>query len=244
MQSEPSRETRTARLRSKKLLSGASQTWHLEFTAEVPFSFIPGQFLSVLAERQYPAGHARAGETRIDTRAYSLASAPAGTSFELCLNRLDTADGRGFFSNLLCGLEPGAAIRFHGPHGNFTLREGTGPVLILAEETGIAPIRSMLRANREVSATLIQASIASNAPLYGEEFASEEFAAASSMRYWPVQDDAEHFASLAAAKEALTAAPVIREAYIVGLSPFVNAHRAQLKELGWDRKQIVFERYD
>jgi ferredoxin-NADP reductase len=33
-------------------------------------------------------------------------------------------------------------------------------------------------------------------------------------------------------------------AYVCGLNEMVSANRAQLKELGWDRKQIVFERYD
>jgi ferredoxin-NADP reductase len=239
MQSEPNREILTARLRSKRILSVSSQTWHLEFAADSPFAFIPGQFLSILAQRSYPAGHARAGESRIDTRAYSLASAPAGPSFDLCVNRLDTTDGLGYFSNLLCDLVPGAPIHFHGPHGNFTLRESNGPVLIVTEETGIAPVRSMLQAHKDLSATLIQASTASSAPLYGDEFAT--FAA---LHYQPIHDDPAHFASLAAVKRTLAANPALREAYIVGLSPFVNAHRAHLKELGWDRRQIVFERYD
>jgi ferredoxin-NADP reductase len=239
MQNEPQRETFTAHLRSKKLLCATSQTWHLEFSVEVPFSFIPGQFLSILAERIYPAGHARAGESRIDTRAYSLASAPSTQNIALCINRLDTVDGRGYFSNLLCDLEPGAAINFHGPHGNFILRERSGPILLLAEETGIAPIRSILYANKDLGATLVQVSTASSVPLYGDEFAA--FAA---LKHQAVYDDLTYSASLTTVRGALAADPAIREAYIVGLSPFVNAHRAHLKELGWDRKQIVFERYD
>ena len=35
------------------------------------------------------------------------------------------------------------------------------------------------------------------------------------------------------------------QAYICGLNDMVDANRTLLKEeLGWDRKQIVFERYD
>ncbi len=35
------------------------------------------------------------------------------------------------------------------------------------------------------------------------------------------------------------------QAYICGLHQMVDANRSLLKEeLGWDRKQIVFERYD
>ena len=223
-----------ATLLSRHLLSAESHSWHLEFSTEMAFEFLPGQFISVVAERVLPAGHPRAGETKVDTRAYSLASAPRGKIFELCLNQVDG----GFFSEYLCGLIEGDVIRFHGPHGNFTLREHASPVLILAEETGIAPVRSMLQGAPQLSAHLIQATYA-GAPLYGEELT-----AFAGLRYEPVQEDDAHAASLAAARTALDAQPEIREAYVVGLSGFVNAHRAQLKERGWDRKQIVFERYD
>jgi ferredoxin-NADP reductase len=33
-------------------------------------------------------------------------------------------------------------------------------------------------------------------------------------------------------------------AYICGLNEMVSANRDSLKSLGWDRKQIIFERYD
>ena len=33
-------------------------------------------------------------------------------------------------------------------------------------------------------------------------------------------------------------------AYICGLNEMVSANRDSLKGLGWDRKQIIFERYD
>jgi ferredoxin-NADP reductase len=239
MQNAPHRETFIAHLRSRKLLSESSQTWHLEFATDAALSFIPGQFISILSERTYPAGHARAGQSRIDTRAYSIASAPAEEGFALCLNRLDTADGRGHFSNLLCNLSVGDPINFHGPHGTFGLNATSGPILLLAEETGIAPIRSILHSNQDLAATLIQASITSETPLYVEELRGM-----SPLKYIPIHDDLAYSQSLTAAKAALIAAPEIHEAYIVGLSPFVNAHRIHLKELGWDRKQIIFERYD
>ena len=34
------------------------------------------------------------------------------------------------------------------------------------------------------------------------------------------------------------------DAYICGLNMMVSANRKQLAEFGWDKKQIVFERYD
>ena len=33
-------------------------------------------------------------------------------------------------------------------------------------------------------------------------------------------------------------------AYVCGLSPMINAVRERLRELGWNRKQIITERYD
>jgi ferredoxin-NADP reductase len=33
-------------------------------------------------------------------------------------------------------------------------------------------------------------------------------------------------------------------AYICGLNEMVSANRDTLKSLGWERKQIIFERYD
>jgi ferredoxin-NADP reductase len=233
---------RTATLQSKHLLDEASQTWHLTLRAGAAFSFIPGQFLSVLADRTYPATHARAGEIRTDTRAYSLANAPHGDLIELCLNRLDTGTSdtpRGFFSNFLCDLQIGEQIRFHGPHGNFTYESTYAPILILAEETGIAPVRSILQHHKTLSAHLIQATTTSKNPLYSDDFRSH-----ATLNYHPVDDEPTHSTSLIAVKQVLANEPAIRQAYIVGLSPFVNAHRTHLKELNWDRKQIIFERYD
>jgi NAD(P)H-flavin reductase len=34
------------------------------------------------------------------------------------------------------------------------------------------------------------------------------------------------------------------ETYICGLNLMVSANRKQLADLGWDKKQIIFERYD
>jgi ferredoxin-NADP reductase len=229
MMNPADREILSATLLENRLLCSASQTHHLKFRADAGFAFHPGQFISVLAERL----HAPTGQMRLDTRAYSLASAPAGQHFALCVNRV------GYFSNLLCDLAPDAAIRFHGPHGHFTLGESTAPLLLLAEETGIAPLRSLLHAAPGTAAHLLHASLASDPALY-----ASEFTALPALRYTPLRDDSAHTASLQAVQRLLAGDSRPREARIVGLSSFVNAHRAQLKALGWDRKQIIFERYD
>jgi ferredoxin-NADP reductase len=127
-------ELYTARLERKLCLSESAQCFHLEFVIEgqKDFSFAPGQFISVVAEDQ---------RGRLETRAYSIASAPGGNRFDLCLNRVEG----GYFSNLLPDLAVGATIQVEGPLGFFTLREPVTDSILVATGTGIAPIRGFLQ---------------------------------------------------------------------------------------------------
>jgi ferredoxin-NADP reductase len=238
------RPTQTARLNRSVFLSGATK--HLEFAVEGvnEFKFIPGQFVSI--KQRKPDG-------KEHTRAYSLASAPrSNNTFDLCLNRVDD----GFLSNWLCDLEEGATVEFHGPHGMFTLREPHRDSVFIATGTGIAPIRGMIhwlfeRPERHeghefwlVFGTRFEENL-----YYRDEF--ERIAREhSNFHYVPtlsrcgelwtgcqgyVQD---HVREIVGARKDM-------QAYICGLHLMVNANRKLLKEeLGWDRKQIVFERYD
>ncbi len=66
-----------------------------------------------------------------------------------------------------------------------------------------------------------------------------------------VQELVEKIATEHAARSHAAATPTVAEgggfnihAYICGLNEMVSANRDALKRLGWQRKQIVFERYD
>src|SRR5581483_11492206 len=106
------RELHTARLTQKICISESAQCFHLEFVVEGrdQFAFTPGQFVSLVREDP---------RSKLQTRAYSIASAPRANAFDLCVNRVEG----GFFSNLLADMEPGETVSFHGPHGLFTLRQ-------------------------------------------------------------------------------------------------------------------------
>jgi ferredoxin-NADP reductase len=97
------------------------------------FHFVPGQFISVVIPT----------DERRRTRSYSLALCPEdGQPLEICLNLIDEGVG----SHYLFGLDAGASLSFTGPFGLFTLeRPPRHETIFVAEGTGIAPIRAMIR---------------------------------------------------------------------------------------------------
>jgi ferredoxin-NADP reductase len=124
------RETYTARLDKKECISESSQCFHLEFVLDQmeSFPFESGQFISAVAPD--PTG-------KLQTRAYSIASAARENRFDLCVNRVEG----GFFSNFLADLPVGGAVQVHGPHGHFVLKQPVTDCILIATGTGIAPMR-------------------------------------------------------------------------------------------------------
>src|SRR5438552_958585 len=92
------------------------------------FAFAPGQWVNF----RFPEGV---------SRAYTIASAPERPeALQLCVR---VGDGKG--GTALKGLEAGAAVSIDGPYGDFLLPENDSrPVVFLAGDTGIAPIRSIV----------------------------------------------------------------------------------------------------
>jgi ferredoxin-NADP reductase len=257
------RQLYTACVDRKLLLSEPAQCFHLDFS--VPelesFYFIPGQFVSTMAPD---------ASGKQQTRAYSIASAPQGNKFSLCVNRVEG----GFFSNLLCDLEPGDEVQFHGPHGLFTLRQPLTDSVFIATGTGIAPMLAFVQhlfpdsgedrsEGREmwlVYGTRYETEIYYQK--YFEKIAAERpnFHYLSTLSRgkegWEglrgyVQD---HVARILDHRDSLNhsgAVPTAAEgagfdihAYICGLNDMVSGNRDRLTQRGWQRKQIIFERYD
>lgn len=244
----------TARLLEKMLLSERTQCYHLRFS--VPelehFRFDPGQFLSILATD---------ANGKHNTRAYSIASAPRQNYFDLCLNRVEN----GFFSNLLCDLGPEAEVRFHGPHGLFVLRPPLTDTILIATGTGVAPMRGFIEhlfpgENEDRSEGrhfwLIYGT-RHETEIYYQHYFEKTAAEHPNFHYLPtLSRPHESWEGLrgyvqAHVREIIEHHPRIAEnggeklhAYICGLNEMVAANRTQLTELGWDKKNIHFERYD
>jgi ferredoxin-NADP reductase len=131
------RETYTARLERKDCISETAQCYHFVFVLDEmqSFPFTAGQFVSAVAED---------AKGKMQTRAYSIASAASGNRFDLCVNRVE----EGFFSNHLADLPDlpiGATIQVHGPHGHFILKEPITDSILVATGTGVAPMRGFLQ---------------------------------------------------------------------------------------------------
>jgi ferredoxin-NADP reductase len=235
-------QTLTARLTQSTSLSDFTK--HLVFEVEgMPrFGFVPGQWLSLT--------HTKPDGEEI-TRAYSIASPPDGNRFAFCLNRVQD----GFVSNYLCDLEVGAEISGQGPFGNFILRPPLRDTILIATGTGIAPYRSMLHwlfadpsRHQNKQFWLLFGSRHEKDIYYHDEFLRLADAH-KNFDYLPTLSQAgpdwkglrgyvqEHVPRIVDGRTDV-------HAYICGLDKMVSANRELLKNLGWDRKAILYEKYD
>ena len=110
----------------------AASVRKIDLDLDHSLSFNPGQYVLV----QLPTG---------GTRPYSLASDPAdGRRIELQVKR--SPGGAATDGWIFRDLAPGASVGLSGPYGRFSFRPGRAePVLLLANSTGLAPMKSMLR---------------------------------------------------------------------------------------------------
>lgn len=222
----------------------APEVHHFEF--EVPevetFSFSPGQFVSIVEEI----------EGKEITRAYSIASPHDGNRFALCLNRVQD----GMISPHLFSLQPGDTVHIQEPLGYFTLRHPGHRIVFVATGTGIAPFRSMLLhhlPSTQPEVTLLFGARYPQGLLYQDEFLAltQQY---PTFRFLPtvtrppeewqgrtgrVMAHLDEALALRTPDEASTV-----DVYICGLREMVDDVRKELKGHGFDRKQIIYEKYD
>jgi ferredoxin-NADP reductase len=222
----------------------APEVHHFEF--EVPevdhLPFTPGQFVSVVENR---------GGKEI-TRAYSIASPRSDNRFALCLNRVQD----GLISPWLFSLKPGDQIELKEPLGYFTLRHPGRKAVFVGTGTGVAPFRSMLLEHLpklQPHITLLFGVRYQHGLLYQDEFVklAETY---PTFRYLPTltRPDANWDGRTGRVQTHLDEAINLRtpeemvnvDVYICGLKEMVDDVRKELKARGFDRKQIIYEKYD
>ena len=86
-------------------------------------------------------------------RSYSFSAAPAPDGQTRLSSFIRKVPGGAFTERLFGDDLSGVAFEIDAPHGGFWLREGTGPILLVAGGSGLAPIMSLLEdaANRGVA---------------------------------------------------------------------------------------------
>jgi ferredoxin-NADP reductase len=236
-------QTFTARLGRSTSLSEFTKHLEFEMKGVSRFGFVAGQWLSFKATK--PDGEEI-------TRAYSIASPPSEDNrFALCLNRVQD----GFTSNYLCDMKVGDEIACSGPFGDFILRPPMRDTVFIATGTGIAPFRSMLHwllaeesRHQGKQLSLVFGNRTEKDIYYHDEFlrlAAEH----ANFRYLPTLSRGgpewqglrgyvqEHVPATAQGRTDM-------HAYVCGLDKMVKANRDLLKSLGWDRKSILYEKYD
>jgi ferredoxin-NADP reductase len=211
---------------------------HFVFEASEPLHFVPGQFVSFTESIH--------GQEF--TRAYSLASAPGKNNrFELCLNHVPD----GAFSSRLFAMKAGESLEMRPPLGAFTLLTPPKESILVATGTGIAPFRSMLQAHLTDTSppfTLIFGARYEHGLVYRDEF--EEMARRfPRFHFIPVLSQPDAAWRGATGRVQATLRQVVGDRrdlniYLCGLKAMVNETRAMLKEMGFDRKHILSERYD
>ena len=218
----------------------APEVRHFVFQVEdaESFGYVPGQFVSFTAEI----------EGSPITRAYSIASPANGRRFDLCLNRV--IDGH--LSPYLFDLKPGDPVRMTGPYGGFIFRQPLEDSVLVATGTGVAPFRAMLidqlQRDSAHQFTLIFGVRYERALLYCQEF--EELARQHpNFRFWPTLSRPESgwTGRSGHVQEHLFEATGGRSdvnVFICGLKAMVDDVRVLLKGSGFERKRIIYEKYD
>jgi NAD(P)H-flavin reductase len=230
--------SKTARLLETRDLAPDVRHFVFEIEGMERFACVPGQFVSLTAD---------IGGAPV-TRAYSVASLPCDARFEICLNRVEG----GKFSPLLFALKPGDCVRMTGPWGGFIFRTPVLDSVLVATGTGIVPYRAMipdiLARDSAHSFTLIFGARYENRLLYREDF--ERLAREHrNFCFEPVLSRPEpdwkgrighvqpHVYEVIGERRDLNV-------FLCGLKAMVDDIRRALIERGFNRKQIIYEKYD
>lgn len=228
----------TARLTGSRELAADVRHFSFEVPEVDSFPFTPGQWVSLSREIN----------GRMITRAYSIASTPGGSAFDLCLNRVQD----GLFSPFLFDLGEGETVEMKGPYGTFVVRNPHRDMVMVATGTGIAPFRSM------VAGYLAAGGASKTTLVFGVRYPENILYRADFERWQQQHPNFTFLPTLSRAPDNWTgrrghvqqhldealAARTDVDVYICGLKAMVDDVRARLTAKGFDRKQIIHEKYD
>ncbi len=192
----------------------------------------PGQFLT-LRLRPDPAGPPV-------VRSYSLSGRPGGNAYRISVKREPHGAGSGY---LHTRVQVGETIEVAAPRGTFTLRSGTGPVLLISAGVGATPVMAMLeelaaeRSDREIwwlygaRDRAEHPFAAESAHLLAELLHAHRYVCYS--RPGPTDGDFDAGSRLSADALAALNLPRDAEAYLCGPAAFLRDMSAALVAMGY-----------
>lgn len=211
----------------------------VRWAVDAPVNYRAGQYMNV---RWGGADH----------RSYSFATAPSANGLTELTTFVRHVPG-GAFTDMLFGGDPFAeTYEVDAPHGNFWLRDGTGPIICVAGGSGLAPILSLLAdaANRKIRRDCVLLFGARGArDLYADEDISTiRNKWMGGFNYWPILSEEEapgtrHGLVTAHITPALERLGSGAQAYLCGPPPMVDAGIHVLTEAGIALGDIHYDKF-
>lgn len=225
-----------------RVLDFGNETRHFElaFDPGRELEFIAGQFAVVLCPK----------EGKVIRRAYSIASPPQqGKRLDLIVKLVEG----GAVTNWFWSLKEGDRFRVHAPFGKFVLPERIDfDIVFVATGTGIAPFRSMIRhllpAGFQRKIWLLFGTRFEGMIPYEPEWL-ELAAKHPNFTYLPTlsrpgpawKGEAGYVQSKISK---YFSDPAGKRVYICGLNEMIQAAQAACLQAGFQKEQILYEKYD
>lgn len=208
-----------------------------------PMGYIAGQYANLTADG-------------LPGRSYSFAAPPDRNGRRELTFYIRKVPGGAFTERLFAGALAGASVGIDGPHGNFYLRPGDGPIVCIAGGSGLAPLLSLLqdaRKNRVRRRCVMLFGARTQADLYGleqiEEIARDWLPA---FRFVPVLSHEPEDSNWTGLRGLVTshlaatlpqAAPSEIQGYMCGPPPMIDAAVTALTGLGVPLASIHYDKF-
>jgi p-cymene monooxygenase electron transfer component len=207
---------------------------------ELPLNYRAGQYLNM-----------RWNDGAVH-RSYSLATAPEKTGQTRLVTFIRHVPGGAFTDSLFSGEAEKFSYELDGPHGQFWLRPGKGPMLCIAGGSGLAPIVSLLEdASRKRTRRdcVLLFGGRGKRDLYCEtEIAAVRTAWTAGFDFWPVlsetpEPDLRAGMVTAHIADALERLGPDTQAYLCGPPAMIDAAMAELVRLGVPLDAIFYDKF-
>jgi p-cymene methyl-monooxygenase electron transfer component len=214
------------------------------WVVETPVHHRAGQYMNVRWVDTEGAGEVH--------RSYSFATAPGPSGLTELTTYIRHVPGGQFTDMIFTGNPLSTRYEIDAPHGNFWLRDGTGPILCIAGGSGLAPLISLLEdaANRKVRRDCVL--------LFGARgerdlYAADEIAAIRSrwtagFDYWPVLSEEQagghrHGLVTQFVPEAMARLGEGAHGYMCGPPAMIDAGIATLVDAGIALSDIHYDKF-